>query len=185
MADKGKAGFSVSRRRLLGGIIAAPALAGAVAVQNSGAEEASEQSAGQGQSPRSFEGEHQPGVDANPQRIGLVVACDVQVSTHAELRELFKTLTERLRRLHAGGRIEPDGVVTPARDSGELGTDIDPEDLSITVGVGRPSSTTDSGWPTRSPPTWQRCGRSPTTCCSRNPATATWSSRSARITRTR
>lgn len=107
-----------------------------MAVQNSGAEEASEQSAGQGQSPRSFEGEHQPGVDANPQRIGLVVACDVQGSTHAELRELFKTLTERLRRLHAGGRIEPDGVVTPARDSGELGTDIDPEHLSITVGVG-------------------------------------------------
>ena len=70
---------------------------------------------------QSFEGPHQLAVLSEPTRATTVVAFDVVVDTRAELRDLFQTITSRMRLLYAGGEPQFEGPAAPTDDNGILG----------------------------------------------------------------
>jgi deferrochelatase/peroxidase EfeB len=84
-----------------------------------------------------FEGTHQPGISALPvPTLGLMAAFSVQTPDRARLSALFATLTDELRGLMAG---QPPAVRDPAFppvDSGLLGDNPQPDDLSVVLSVG-------------------------------------------------
>ncbi|MFD0634369.1 Dyp-type peroxidase domain-containing protein [Catenulispora yoronensis] len=64
-----------------------------------------------------FEGPHQAGILTAPQAAASFVAFDVTARTPDELRALFRTLTERVRFLTAGGAPAATDVASPPTDS--------------------------------------------------------------------
>lgn len=83
-----------------------------------------------------FHGEHQEGIVTAPQKFCEVIALDIQFADVSRLETLLRTITDRARFLTTGGQTPPDGIAYPANDSGELGTDLPTDNLSITVAVG-------------------------------------------------
>jgi deferrochelatase/peroxidase EfeB len=120
---------SYSRRSFVGGTLAA-GLAGAAGSKPA-----------RGESPIAgdvvpFHGEHQSGITKPPpapQQQGIFAAYDVTAKNRGELRDLFRTLTDRARFLTSGGPARPDAH---SSGSGLLGTTLVPDGLTVTVGVG-------------------------------------------------
>ena len=84
-----------------------------------------------------FYGQHQAGITTPQQASMMLVAFDVLASDKADLVRLFQLLTARIAFLTSGG---PAPAVTnpklPPMDSGILGAEIAPDNLTITVSVG-------------------------------------------------
>lgn len=84
-----------------------------------------------------FYGQHQAGIITPQQASMMLVAFDLLASDKADLQRLFRLLTQRIAFLTTGG---PAPVVTnpqlPPMDSGILGAQIAPDNLTITVSVG-------------------------------------------------
>ncbi|HBZ14213.1 MAG TPA: deferrochelatase/peroxidase EfeB [Pantoea sp.] len=84
-----------------------------------------------------FYGAHQAGIVTPQQASMMLVAFDVLASDKADLERLFRLLTERFAFLTQGG---PAPAVTnpqlPPMDSGILGADIAPDNLTMTLSVG-------------------------------------------------
>lgn len=84
-----------------------------------------------------FYGLHQAGVTTPQQAAMMLVAFDVLATDKADLQRLFRLLNDRIAFLTKGGKAP---LVTnprlPPMDSGILGEDIYPDNLTITVSVG-------------------------------------------------
>jgi deferrochelatase/peroxidase EfeB len=83
-----------------------------------------------------FHGAHQAGILTPPQLAATFVSFNVLAADRSALQQMFKTLTERARFLTAGGTPVDLGVASPPSDSSTLGPDVEPDGLTITVGVG-------------------------------------------------
>lgn len=86
--------------------------------------------------PARFHGPHQPGIAEPPPRAGLVVAFDVLATTRADLERLFRTLTARTLFLMHGGTVPTRDPKLPPPDSGLLGPDIPPGEVTLTTSIG-------------------------------------------------
>ena len=135
-------GGQVDRRSVLRGALAAgaagAAVAGAVAAETAPAAAAPSSSSSQAATDNvyPFEGVHQSGVLTPKQRCAAFVSFDVTASDRAGLESLFRTLTDRLRFLTAGGVPEPLGISAPPSDSGVLGPVVPADGLTGTLAVG-------------------------------------------------
>ena len=85
---------------------------------------------------QSFEGPHQLAVLSEPTRATTVVAFDVVVDTRAELRDLFQTITSRMRLLYAGGEPQFEGPAAPTDDNGILGPVLPTRNTAFIFGLG-------------------------------------------------
>ncbi|SDI13350.1 Dyp-type peroxidase [Nonomuraea jiangxiensis] len=83
-----------------------------------------------------FHGPHQAGILNAPRRRAIVVAFDVIADGKGELKELFRTLTDRARALITGGLPPELGITAPPADSGILGPSVPPGALTVTLGLG-------------------------------------------------
>ncbi|MBW4471477.1 MAG: deferrochelatase/peroxidase EfeB [Stenomitos rutilans HA7619-LM2] len=83
-----------------------------------------------------FWGVHQPGVINPAPAAALMVAFDVTAQTRTDLVRLFQTLTQRTAFLMAGGTPPPIDAKFPPSDSGVLGTNVFPDNLTMTVALG-------------------------------------------------
>jgi len=132
-----------SRRRLLKGmgiLSGALVVAGGCPVQAATDEKTSSPgtlSPGARQERQPFYGAHQAGITTPQQAAMMLVAFDVLATDKADLVRLFRLLTDRIAFLTTGGKAP---LVTnpqlPPMDSGILGEDIYPDNLTITVSVG-------------------------------------------------
>lgn len=134
---------SLSRRRLLLGMGAAGgalALGGAAQAERAPAEKPV--SAPGTLSPddrwtrQPFYGPHQAGILTPQQASMMLVAFDVLAADKAALRRLFALLTERIAFLTQGGEAPDVDPRLPPLDSGVMGAQIYPDNLTITVSVG-------------------------------------------------
>jgi deferrochelatase/peroxidase EfeB len=82
-----------------------------------------------------FHGAHQAGILTPAQRSAAFVAFDLTAAGKAELTELMKTLTERVRFLTAGGTPQTTGITAPPSDSGVLGPTVPADGLTVTVSL--------------------------------------------------
>ncbi|ELY5826366.1 iron uptake transporter deferrochelatase/peroxidase subunit [Cronobacter turicensis] len=132
-----------ARRRLLKGL---GALTGALAVTGGCpvAHGAQSESAPGTLSPdarqekQPFYGAHQAGVLTPQQASMMLVAFDVLAGDKADLERLFRLLTDRIAFLTAGGPApQTPNPRLPPMDSGILGPVIAPDNLTITVSLGR------------------------------------------------
>ncbi|HEV3174315.1 MAG TPA: iron uptake transporter deferrochelatase/peroxidase subunit [Actinocrinis sp.] len=83
-----------------------------------------------------FHGPHQQGIVTPPQAALTVASFTVTAANAAELQQLFRTLTARVRFLTTGGTPDDLGVASPPADSSTLGPVVPSDGLTITVGVG-------------------------------------------------
>lgn len=83
-----------------------------------------------------FHGAHQTGITATHQANGLLAAFTVHAADRAELREMFRALTEEIRHLMAGEPYEELDPDYPPTYNGVLGNPPPPADLSVVVSVG-------------------------------------------------
>lgn len=83
-----------------------------------------------------FYGAHQAGILTPAQKYSVHAALDLQITGRSELEAFLRTLSDRTRVLTAGGPTPADGIAYPAGDSGELGSVLPTDNLTITVGVG-------------------------------------------------
>lgn len=141
MSDKNDAA-QPSRRRLLQGLGmlgGAAALGGGCPFHTAAADSFSPGTVAPNlrQQSQPFYGAHQAGIVTPQQASMMLVAFDVLASDKAELERLFRLLTDRFAFLTQGG---PAPAVTnpqlPPMDSGILGADIAPDNLTMTLSVG-------------------------------------------------
>ncbi|WP_455843817.1 iron uptake transporter deferrochelatase/peroxidase subunit [Pantoea agglomerans] len=141
MSDKNDAA-QPSRRRLLQGLGmlgGAAALGGGCPFHTAAADSFSPGTVAPNsrQQAQPFYGAHQAGIVTPQQASMMLVAFDVLASDKADLERLFRLLTERFAFLTQGG---PAPAVTnpqlPPMDSGILGADIAPDNLTMTLSVG-------------------------------------------------
>ncbi|MEH1939438.1 MAG: iron uptake transporter deferrochelatase/peroxidase subunit [Nostoc sp.] len=83
-----------------------------------------------------FFGLHQPGILTPTPASGLMVAFDTTAQNKADLVRLFKTLSDRIQFLMAGGTPKSRDPKFPPSDSGILGPVVVPNNLTITLAVG-------------------------------------------------
>jgi deferrochelatase/peroxidase EfeB len=83
-----------------------------------------------------FEGPHQAGITTPAQTAATFVSFRAIAPDRAALRETFRTLTERIRLLTAGGPAPATDVASAPTDSSTLGPVIPSDGLTVTVGVG-------------------------------------------------
>lgn len=109
-----------------------------------------------------FYGQHQAGIVTPQQASMMLVAFDVLAGDKSELVRLFKLLTRRIAFLTQGGEAP---LVTnpqlPPMDSGILGADIAPDNLTITVSVGNALFDQRFGLQAQKPKKLQVMGRFP------------------------
>ncbi|WP_328610102.1 Dyp-type peroxidase [Amycolatopsis sp. NBC_00345] len=123
--------MTLGRRAFLRGAAAAGAgaglagMAGSAAASNSG-----------NPSWVPFHGPRQAAVLSDPPRHSVVAAFDVVAEDRAELAGLFKELTDRARFLTGGGAPAALGITGPPADSGVLGPEVPPAELSVLLGAG-------------------------------------------------
>lgn len=139
----------LDRRQLLGrslaviGTAGLGALGGAVADQSGTAQaapgqEAIERSANYDElrTSTSFDGEHQAGILTKPQMQATFAALDSIAPTRLYLQEALQALSGRARELCQGGSYPLRSLDEPPFDSGVLGVDIAPDDLTVTIAFG-------------------------------------------------
>jgi deferrochelatase/peroxidase EfeB len=126
-ADDGPA-TSISRRGFLRAGAAAAAAAGVTPALGSSPVQADQS--------HPFHGQHQRIVTSLPSHAGLFVSFDVIAPTRADMVELLRTLTDRIRILVTGGVPPFAGPAAPTSDNGILGPVIPHHQLSAAVGVG-------------------------------------------------
>lgn len=85
---------------------------------------------------QSFYGLHQAGIVTPRPAAGMVASFHVLAKTPAEVERLFKTLSQRIAFLMQGGRPPALDDKLPPPDSGILGPDIPPDNLTITISLG-------------------------------------------------
>ena len=84
-----------------------------------------------------FYGPHQAGIITPQQASMMLLAFDVLAENTADLQRMFRLLTERIAFLTTGGPAPAqENPLLPPMDSGILGADILPDNLTITVSVG-------------------------------------------------
>lgn len=83
-----------------------------------------------------FYGRRQAGVVTAQPAVALFVAFDVLAENRADLQRLFAMLTERIAFLMRGGPSETADPRLPPPDSGLLGPEVIPDNLTVTVSVG-------------------------------------------------
>lgn len=83
-----------------------------------------------------FHGDHQAGIVTPQQAAATFVSFDATAASRADLRELFATLTDRIRFLTAGGTPPDTSVSSSPPDSATLGPSVPADGLTVTVGVG-------------------------------------------------
>lgn len=83
-----------------------------------------------------FYGKHQMGVVNPPPAAGILASFTVLATDRKGLERLFRTLTQRIAFLMAGGTPPALDPKFPPADSGILGPVIVPENLTVTVAVG-------------------------------------------------
>ncbi|PRX05922.1 UNVERIFIED_ORG: deferrochelatase/peroxidase EfeB [Martelella mediterranea] len=142
----GRCPFSTSRRQLLTGLGAAAggslAFMGATAAgaqETSGGSQATDapvEGASNQQQVVPFHGEHQAGVTTPRPANGLVVSFDVVAMSHEDVEDMFRRLTDRIVFLTQGGKAGSADPKLPPPDSGILGPEIEPDALTVTVGLG-------------------------------------------------
>jgi deferrochelatase/peroxidase EfeB len=131
---------SPSRRRLLQGLgmvggalaLGSPVLARA-AEQKEAPLAASQDERWQKQP---FYGQHQSGILTPQQAAMMLVAFDVLATNKQDLERLFRLLTSRIAFLTSGGKAPEVDPKLPPLDSGIMGPEIYPDNLTVTVSVG-------------------------------------------------
>ncbi|NIC27329.1 iron uptake transporter deferrochelatase/peroxidase subunit [Serratia plymuthica] len=83
-----------------------------------------------------FYGAHQGGILTAQQAAMMLVAFDVLASNKQDLERLFRLLTARIAFLTSGGKAPEVDPKLPPLDSGIMGPEIYPDNLTITVSVG-------------------------------------------------
>ena len=83
-----------------------------------------------------FHGVHQAGVVTPRPASGIVAAFDLVAQRPDDLERMFRKLTERAVFLTGGGPVPELDPKLPPADSGILGPEIAPDNLTITVGLG-------------------------------------------------
>jgi len=141
---------TIDRRGFLSAATATAASAGIAGVAASAATGRSETLA-TASAAEPFHGTHQHGILTPPQPAASFIALDVTAASRAELADLLKTVTERARFLTAGGTPPDPGLTAPPRDSGVLGPDVVPDDLTVTLSVGASLFDDRFGLATRKP----------------------------------
>lgn len=81
-------------------------------------------------------GPHQAGIVTPRPANGMIASFDVLAQDIDELEALFRTLTERIAFLTVGGAIPASDPKLPPPDSGLLGPEIAPDNLTVTVALG-------------------------------------------------
>jgi len=141
--DESPVGGEMSRRRLLGlgasagvsalaastGLRAGPAAAGALPDGATSTPAVRAQAA-------SFEGPHQAAILSEPTAATAFVAFDIIGQDRADLRDLLRTVTMRMRRLYAGGLTENLGPASPQDDNGVLGPAPPSRQVAFMLGFG-------------------------------------------------
>jgi deferrochelatase/peroxidase EfeB len=126
---------SVIRTALGAGAAGAAVAAGAFALDTGPASAAGgPNAAGDGVVP--FHGVHQAGITTPTPAFATFLSLDVIAPDRSGLEQLFRTLTERIRFLTAGGTPPDLGVGSPPSDNGILGPVVPADKLTVTVGVG-------------------------------------------------
>ncbi|WP_232248487.1 iron uptake transporter deferrochelatase/peroxidase subunit [Streptacidiphilus rugosus] len=130
----GRRGFL---QRATAGVVGVAALGATAAdtAQAAGAVPAGSQPTGSGRV-IPFEGPHQAGILTPPQAAASFVSFDVIAQDRAALQDLFGVLTDRIRRLTAGGQVPATDLASAPTDSGTLGPALPSDGLTVTVGVG-------------------------------------------------
>jgi deferrochelatase/peroxidase EfeB len=128
----GRRGFL---QRATAGVVGAAAL-GATAADAARAHSPSDSSASGSGRVIPFEGPHQAGILTPPQAAASFVSFDVIAPDRAALHDLFAVLTDRIRRLTAGGPVPATDLASAPTDSGTLGPVLPADGLTVTVGVG-------------------------------------------------
>ena len=129
---------SPSRRRLLQGLgLGALALGGSRLAQAAGnAAEPLATPQDERWQKQPFYGRHQAGVLTPQQAAMMLVAFDVLATDKSGLERLFRLLTDRIAFLTHGGKAPEVDAKLPPLDSGIMGPEIYPDNLTITVSVG-------------------------------------------------
>jgi deferrochelatase/peroxidase EfeB len=83
-----------------------------------------------------FEGAHQAGITTPPQAAVTFASFNAVATDRAALEQLFRTLTERIRFLTAGGTPPDVDVAQNPADSATLGPAVPADGLTVTVSVG-------------------------------------------------
>jgi len=83
-----------------------------------------------------FLGTHQSGIINPAPAAGLVMAFDVLATSRPELERMFRLLSERIAFLMQGGPVPARDPRLPPSDSGLLGPQVQPDNLTMTVSVG-------------------------------------------------
>ncbi len=83
-----------------------------------------------------FDGEHQAGILTPPPMQATFAALDSIAPTRLYLQEALQALSTRARELCQGGAYPLRALDEPPFDSGVLGTDIAPDDLTVTIAFG-------------------------------------------------
>ncbi|MGE4526735.1 MAG: iron uptake transporter deferrochelatase/peroxidase subunit [Rhodospirillaceae bacterium] len=91
---------------------------------------------GETQERQPFLGVHQTGVTTPRPAAGMVAAFGVIAETPDDLERMFRTLTERIAFLMAGGPVPEIDPGLPPLDSGILGPVVPPDNLTVTVSLG-------------------------------------------------
>jgi deferrochelatase/peroxidase EfeB len=134
--------FVTDRRRLLlgvgaaGGAIAAGFTSAEAAGNNGTAQVTDAPVSNKTQERQPFHGEHQAGVVTPRPAAGMIVTFDVLAQTPRDVERLFRTLTERVKFLMAGGTPPVVDPKFPPPDSGILGPIVPPDNLTVTVSLG-------------------------------------------------
>jgi deferrochelatase/peroxidase EfeB len=136
----------VSRRRFLQGALAGAgavvgtSVAGGVSLASSPAAAAFPDGASTTNAERaqaaSFEGEHQLAILSEPTPATALVSFDVVTDSPSELQELFRTLTDRMRRLYEDSQPENLGPASPTDDNGILGPVLPTKAVAFVLGMG-------------------------------------------------
>jgi deferrochelatase/peroxidase EfeB len=84
----------------------------------------------------SFEGPHQSAILSEPTPATAVAAFDAITTSPAELRDLLRTVTARMRLLYRGGLPENLGPASPTDDDGILGPLVPARQVAFMLGLG-------------------------------------------------
>jgi deferrochelatase/peroxidase EfeB len=83
-----------------------------------------------------YAGENQAGIVTAQQEAATFLSFNAIAADRNALRELFRTLTDRIRFLTTGGAPDATDVASPPTDSDTLGPVVPADGLTVTVGVG-------------------------------------------------